>query len=61
MSSYTKAILAFFALLLTNVATQLTTVGVPWPVTGSEWARFLVSTTLGTWLVYQVPNRPAAP
>ena len=58
MSVYTKSILAFIALFVTNVATQLTTTGVPWPVTGGEWARFVVTTGLGTWLVYQIPNRP---
>ncbi|MCV7255703.1 hypothetical protein H7J86_26410 [Mycobacterium hackensackense] len=50
-----KSILAFLALFTTNVAVQLTTVGVPWPVDGGQWARFLLTTALGTWLVWQGP------
>lgn len=57
MSLYLKAILAFLSLFATNVATQLTMSGVPWPVDIGQWARFVFTTLLGTWLVYQVPNR----
>ena len=61
MSPYVKSILAFLALVLTNVATQLTTTGTAWPTDGGEWVRFAVTTVLGTWLVYQVPNRTSDP
>lgn len=57
---YWKAALAFGALFGTNVATQLTTSGVPWPTNGGEWVRFLGTTAAGTYLVYQGPrNQPA--
>lgn len=54
-----KAILAFGALLATNVATQLTTASAPWPTDGGEWLRFALTTAGGTWLVWQGPrNKP---
>ncbi len=56
MSAYVKAITAFLALLLTNIAADLTAGGQPWPTTGGEWVRWFVTITLGTWLVYQLPN-----
>lgn len=51
-----KSLLAFGVLFLTNVATQLTTVGVPWPVDGGQWTRFLLTTALGTYIVWQGPS-----
>ncbi|QEA10796.1 holin [Mycobacterium phage Weirdo19] len=56
MSAYLKAILAFVSLLVTNIAADLTAGGQPWPTDGGEWARWLLTITLGTWLVYQLPN-----
>lgn len=53
-----KSVLAFLALLATNVATQLMTAGVPWPTNGGEWARFGATTVLGTWLVFGKTNGP---
>lgn len=54
-----KSLLAFGVLFISNVATQLTTVGVPWPVDGGQWARFLLTTALGTYVVWQGPsNKP---
>jgi hypothetical protein len=60
VTGYLKAILAFVALLVTNIATDLTTGNEPWPSDGGEWARWLLTIVLGTWLVYQVPNTPSA-
>lgn len=60
LTGYWKSILAFFALVLTNVAMQLTTTGVPWPTSGGEWTRFGLTTLLGTWLVYQGPRNKTA-
>lgn len=57
MSAYLKSILAFLTLVATNVATQLMTTGVPWPTSTGEWVRFAVTTVLGTWLIWQVPNK----
>lgn len=55
---YWKSILAFVSLVITNVAVALVQSGQPWPSTVQEWAVFGVTTTLGTWLVYQKRNAP---
>lgn len=52
-----KAIGAFVFLLITNVATNLTTGGEAWPTDGGQWARWGLTTVLGTWLVYALPYR----
>jgi hypothetical protein len=57
MQSYLKAVLAFLSLLATNVATNLTTNSEAWPTNVHEWVRWTVTIVLGTWLVWQVPNR----
>lgn len=57
---YWKSIAAFLSLVATNVATQLMTEGVPWPTDGGEWGRFIITTLLGTWLVFQKANAPKA-
>lgn len=57
MGEYTKAILAFISLVVTNIAADLTAGNEPWPQSGGEWARWLLTIILGTWLVYQLPNR----
>ncbi|GAS94444.1 Gp49 [Mycolicibacterium canariasense] len=54
-----KALLAFLALFLTNVAMQLQQGGVPWPTDGGQWVRFLATVALGTYVVWQGPaNKP---
>lgn len=56
VSEYWKSILAFLGLVATNAAASLMQYEVPWPLTGGDWARWLVSIVAGTWLVYRVPN-----
>lgn len=58
---YWKAIMAFVALLTTNIAYQLLDTSTPWPSTPKAWMVFLVTVALGTWLVYQKANAPADP
>jgi len=58
---YWKAILAFFSLVATNAVADLSLSGVPWPEDPSEWGRWLVTVTAGTWLVYQKRNLPKKP
>ena len=55
---YWKAILAFLALVVTNLATRFVTNGEPLPTTAKDWALAIGTTTLGTWLVYQKRNAP---
>ncbi|UXA19569.1 hypothetical protein [Mycobacterium sp. SMC-4] len=55
---YWKSILAFLSLVTTNVAVALVQSGQPWPETGQEWGVFALTTTLGTWLVFQKGNAP---
>lgn len=55
---YWKAILAFLALLVTNVSTRLVANGEPLPQTGEEWVTFAATTVGGTWLVYRKANAP---
>lgn len=57
---YWKAILAFLALLVTNVATRWVTNSEPLPASGRDWIAFAITTIGGTWLVYQKANSPAA-
>lgn len=54
-----KAIMAFTALLVTNVATRWVVNNEPLPATGKDWVAFAVTTVGGTWLVYQKANAPA--
>lgn len=53
-----KSVVAFLALLATNVAYALVQSGQPWPATGKEWGVFAITTLGGTWLVYQKGNGP---
>lgn len=48
-----KSVLAFLALLATNVATRWVTNGEPLPESGADWAAFAVTTVGGTWLVFR--------
>jgi hypothetical protein len=59
MKEYSKAIMAFLGLLATNVAADVMGGGDEWwPATWGEGVRWLVTMLAGTWLVYQIPNRP---
>ena len=58
-AQYWKAICAFLALLVTNVATRWVINNEPLPITGKDWVAFAVTTVGGTWLVYQKANAPA--
>ena len=53
-----KAVLAFLALLLTNVFTRLITNGEPIPADTKGWLVFGITTLGGTWLVWQKTNGP---
>lgn len=53
-----KAILAFLSLVATNAVADLTASGKPWPETGAEWLRWIVSVVGGTLLVYGKANAP---
>lgn len=53
---YWKSILAFLSLLATNASADLTLDSDPWPQTGAEWMRWLVTTAGGTWLVWVKRN-----
>lgn len=53
-----KAVLAFLALLATNVATALVTNGQPLPQSREAWLTFIVTIVGGTWLVFQKRNGP---
>ena len=55
---YWKSILAFLALLATNVATRWVTNGEPLPETGKDWITFAITTVGGTWIVYRKSNAP---
>ncbi len=57
---YWKAILAFLGLLVTNIAYALLDSSKPWPETPKAIGIFLLTTVLGTWLVYQKANKPPA-
>lgn len=58
LSYVAKAVLAFLALLATNVATALVSSGQPWPHDRAGWLTFAVTIVGGTWLVYQKSNGP---
>lgn len=53
-----KSILAFLALLATNVATRWVTLGEPLPESLKDWGAFAVTTIGGTWLVWKNANGP---
>lgn len=57
MSAYLKSILGFVSLVVTNVAIALVQSGQPWPTDGKGWGVFAITTLLGTWLIWQVPNK----
>lgn len=65
MSAYIKAILAFVSVVLTNLVANFANSSTPVPQTGGEWLTLVVTTLLGTWAVYQFPNKqpvePARP
>ena len=58
LAHYSKAIMAFVGLLVTNVATRWVINAEPLPITGKDWVAFAVTTIGGTWLVYQKANAP---
>lgn len=53
-----KSILAFLALLATNIATRWVTNGEPLPENTAGWVAFGITTVGGTWLVYGNTNGP---
>lgn len=61
MSQNLKAILAFVSLVVTNLAVALVQSGQPWPTSTKDWGVLVITTALGTWLVWQSPNQTSDP
>ena len=59
LTAYWKSILAFLSLFATNLAADWMANGQPWPETGGELVRWVVSIGVGTFLVYQKANTPS--
>jgi hypothetical protein len=59
MGEYTKSILAFLALLATNLLAVVVdpTTSAILPQTSAEWATAVLTTIAGTFAVYQMPNK----
>jgi hypothetical protein len=58
---YTKTIVAFVALLVTNLSANLMDSGQALPQDGGEWARLIISTLAGTALTFGLPNTTTDP
>jgi len=61
MSTYVKSILAFVALVVTNLVANYVNSGTATPQDASEWVTAVLTTVAGTFAVYQWPNKPAEP
>lgn len=57
MNQYWKSILAFLSLVATNEVAALTN-GQPLPQTASQWIAAIVTTVVGTFLVWVKANAP---
>ena len=53
-----KSIVAFLALLATNLVNEVVTTGTPWPVDWQGWLTLLVTTLGGTMMVWYKTNGP---
>lgn len=60
-SEITKTVVAFLGLLVTNAVASLMESGEPWPTNGGQWARWAISTIVGTLGVYGLPNTTKEP
>jgi hypothetical protein len=60
LASYWKSILAFLALVATNLSANVANSGDVAPQTAGEWVTLLVTTVVGTALVYAKKNEGAA-
>lgn len=58
MGTIAKAVVAFFALLVTNLVTNLTATGFVFPHNVSGWLAFLGTTIVGTFGVWWKANSP---
>lgn len=58
LSGSWKAILAFVALVLTNLSANLAVTDSASPHTTSQWVTLLVSTVVGTFAVWAKANEP---
>ncbi len=55
---YWKSILAFVALLVTNLSANIANSGTLTPQTTGEWLTLLLTTVAGTFAVYAKRNEP---
>ena len=62
MGEYAKAILTFLGLVVTNLLAVVVdpTTSAILPQTSAQWVTAVVSTIVGTFTVYQWPNKPAS-
>ena len=57
LKPYAKAIVAFVLGVVTNMIADLLNGNAPWPQSGAEWVRYLISVVGVTAGVYGVPNQ----
>lgn len=58
VSYHAKSIMAFLALLVTNMAAEVASTGQPWPSDTAGWMTLLGTTIGGTLLVWAKSNGP---
>ena len=56
LGAYWKSVMAFVALVATNLVANVANSGNPAPQTLAEWLTLLGTTVVGTWAVYRKRN-----